>query len=75
MSATIHPFRPRRLPVVLVEFAPRESGSRAFILTHVDEDGIPVIVWDGPSYRDAMCAAAEFVDEGVRLRDMTGGVR
>jgi hypothetical protein len=49
-------------------------GRRTFWLEYADKDGA-VIVWSGFSQADALAAAREWIADGVRLIDKTGGVQ
>jgi hypothetical protein len=49
-------------------------GRRTFWLEFADKDGA-VIVWSGFSRTDALAAAREWIVEGVRLIDKTGGAQ
>jgi hypothetical protein len=51
------------------------NGTKIFWLTLKWAESGEAIVWDGTSYRDAVRAASEFLQEGVVIRDRTGGAR
>jgi hypothetical protein len=49
-------------------------GRRTFWLDFHDKDGA-TIVWSGFSRADALAAAREWIADGVRLIDKTGGAQ
>lgn len=79
MSAEIIPLAAVRKSIVTIEAgiiaAGAAAGSHTFWVTLISEDLGNVIVWSGPGYPQAIHAASEFLQEGVVIRDLTGGVR